>query len=110
MREVVLENLDVQLGHLLDALQDVQAAAAAVALQRIGRIGDQLQFAQHELRDDQTSVQKTGFDDVGDAAVDDDAGIEDLKRLAGGLLAAERPPRAPKLSISPLLAPTTRPT
>jgi hypothetical protein len=47
--------------HLLDALQDVEPAAAAVALQRIGGIGDELQLAQHELRDDQRAVEEAGL-------------------------------------------------
>ena len=58
---------------------------------RIGGIGHQLQFAQHELRDHQRAVDETGFDDVGDAAVDDDAGVENLEGVLGRLLAAEQP-------------------
>ena len=38
------------LRHLLDLLQDVQAAPAAVALQRVRGVGHLLQLAQHELR------------------------------------------------------------
>ena len=68
---------DFDARHLLDAVQDVEAAPAAVALQRIGRVGDELQFLQHELRHDQRAVQEPGLDDVGDAAVDDDARVED---------------------------------
>src|SRR5262249_83849 len=65
-------------GHLLDLLQDVEPAPAAVALHRIGGIGDQLQLLQHELRDDERAVDEAGFADVGDAAVDDDARVEHL--------------------------------
>ena len=43
------DHLDAR--HLLDLLEDVEAAAAAVPLERVGRIGDQLQFLEHELRD-----------------------------------------------------------
>ena len=68
---------DVDAGHLLDLLQDVEAAAAAVALQRVGGVGDELQLLEHELRDDQRAVEEAGLADVGDAAVDDDAGVED---------------------------------
>ena len=74
---------------LLDALQNVEAAAAAVALHGVGRIGHQLQFAQHELRNHDHAIQKAGFGNVGDAAVDDDAGVQDFVAAFGLLLAAE---------------------
>ncbi len=89
VREVVFHDLHGQVRHLLDALQDVQAAAAAVALHRIGRIGHQLQLAQHELRNHQHAVEETGFGDIGDAAVDDHAGVQNLERFLRALLAAE---------------------
>src|ERR1700735_3494118 len=95
--EIVFKNRHVQLRHLLDTLQDVQAAAAAIALERIGRIGHQLQFAQYKLRDHQCAVQEPGFDDVGNAPVDNYAGIKDLKRLARRLLAAEQSAQRPQI-------------
>src|SRR5579884_323712 len=87
--KVILDDLHLKLRQFLDALQDVQAAAAAVAFQGIGGIGDQLQLTQHELRDYQRAVEEAGFDDVGDTAVDDDAGIENFKAGARGVFAAE---------------------
>jgi hypothetical protein len=77
---------DIEAGHLLDALQYVEAAAPAVAAQRIGRIGDLLQFLEHELRNDERAVDEAGLADVRDAAIDDDAGVENsvtplLRRL-----------------------------
>src|SRR5439155_16340318 len=36
--------------HLLNLLQDIEAAAPAVPLHRVGGVGDQLQLFQHELR------------------------------------------------------------
>ena len=84
-RKIHVGDDDVEAGHLLDALQNVEAAAAAVAAQRIGRVGNLLQLFQHELRHHQRAVDEAGFADVGDAAVDDDAGIQDpiaaLRRL-----------------------------
>ena len=59
-----IDHLDA--GHLLDLLQDVEAAAAAIALQRVGRVGDELQLLQHELRDDERAVDEAGLADVGD--------------------------------------------
>ena len=62
-------------------MQDVETAAPAVPLQRVGRISDVLQFLQHELRHDQRAVEKSGFDDVRNAAVDDDARVENAVPL-----------------------------
>src|SRR5205814_1722821 len=91
--EVVFEDLHVQLAHFLDSLQNVESPAAPVPLQGIGGIGDQLQFAQHKLWDDQRAVQESGFYDVGDAPVDDNAGIENLERLTGCLFPTEQSPQ-----------------
>src|SRR5208283_5225620 len=47
--------------------------------------------AEHELRDHNQAVEETGLGDVGDAAVDNDAGVEDLVTLLARLFAAEDP-------------------
>src|SRR5579883_1006929 len=87
--EIVLDDLHIEVRHLLDALQNVEPAAAAVALHGIGRIGDELQLAQDELRNHQNAVEEAGFGDIGDAAVDDDARIQDLERLLRRFFAPE---------------------
>src|SRR5262249_24421267 len=56
VREVHVGDRHLDADHLLDALQDVETAAAAVALQRVRRVGDQLQLLQHKLRDDERAV------------------------------------------------------
>ena len=56
-------------------------AAAAVALQRVGGVGDELQLLEDELRDHERAVEKAGLADVGDAAVDDHAGVENAIAL-----------------------------
>ena len=61
----------------------VEAPAAPVALERIGGIGDLLELLQNELGDYQRPVHETRLANVGDAAVDDDAGIEYLDVLRG---------------------------
>ena len=79
----------MQRSDLLQALQNVETAAAAVTLERVGRIGHQLQFAQDELRRHDHAVEEAGFGDVRDPAVDDDAGVENLVALLRLLFAAE---------------------
>ena len=87
--KVVGHDLHHDLGIGLHALQHVEAAPAALALGAVGGVGHHLQFAQHELRHHHHAVDKAGFGDIGDAAVDDDAGIEHLGAFALGLLPAE---------------------
>jgi hypothetical protein len=65
------------------------------------RVGHQLQFAQHELRDHQRAVQKAGFGNVRDPPVNDDAGIQNLEGLLGRLLASEDARRTPPGSAPP---------
>ena len=84
-------------------------APSPLALHRVGGIGHQLQLAQDELRNQQHSVHEMSLADVGDSAVDNHAGIEHLGHAPGAALAAEQAPEACGLSMSPLLAPTTRP-
>ena len=54
--EILLDDFDGQVGHLLDALENIQTAAAAVALHGVGGIGYELEFAQHELGNDNYTV------------------------------------------------------
>ena len=75
--------------HLLDALQHFEAAASALALQRIGGIGDELKFVQNELRNDESAVDELGFGNVRHTAVNDHAGIEKLAGVARAAFAAE---------------------
>src|ERR1022692_2112832 len=89
LRKILFHNLYGKVGHFLHALQDVEPAAAAIALHGIGRIGHQLQFPQHELGNYQHAIQKSRLCDIGDAAIDDDAGVQNLVRLFGRLLSSE---------------------
>src|ERR1700687_1364953 len=90
-RKIIFHNLNLQVGDFLQALQNVEAAPPAIALQGVGGIGDELQFAQHELRGDDDAVEEAGLGNVGDAPVDDDAGVENLVAFLALLLAAEDP-------------------
>ena len=90
-------------GHLLDLLQDVEAAAAAVALHRIRRIGHQLQLLEHELRNHQRAVDEAGLAEIGDAAVDDHRGVENLVVALGpgGAEQRHQPRRLEPLALAP---------
>src|SRR5215510_12723976 len=81
IREIGFVNLHVEVAVFLDALKDVQSSPATVALGGIGRVGDLLQLAQDELRDENRAAHKTGLGDVGDAPVNDHAGVENLVAL-----------------------------
>ena len=61
-------------GVLLPAVDG--AAPAAIAPQAVGAIGDVLQLLQDEVGHEQRVADEAGAGDVEDAAVDDDAGVE----------------------------------
>jgi hypothetical protein len=63
----------------LEALEYLKAAAAALALERIGGIGDQLKFVEDETGNAERAIEEMGFADVGDAAVNEDAGVEKFR-------------------------------
>ena len=85
LRKVVLDDADLEIGVLLNLLQNVETAAAAIAFQRIGRVRHLLKFAEDELRNHQNAIKEAGLDDVGNTAVNNDAGIEDFEhRLTTG--------------------------
>ena len=67
---------EVDLRVAAEPVEDVEPAAAAVAAELVGGIGDGLQLGDDELRHDQLVVDDAGLDDVGDPPVDDDAGVE----------------------------------
>src|SRR6185503_19628726 len=50
----------------------------AITFKRVAGIGHQLQFAKNELRCNHSSIKEAGLRDVGNAAVNYDAGVENL--------------------------------
>ena len=79
--EVDIRYLDLDLRALADALQDIEPAAAARALEHIRRIRDVLEFLEHEDRYEQRPLDKARIADIGDAAIDDDTRVEQLVAL-----------------------------
>ncbi len=76
--EVVVHDPDVDVHHLLDLVQDVQAPAAARPLEAVRGIGDVLELVQNELGHQERALQKAGLAEVRHAPVDDHAGIKNL--------------------------------
>ena len=70
---------DLDARRLLEPVEDVEPAAAAVPAQLVGAVGDALQLLEHEPRDDHRLVDHPGLGDVGDPAVDDDRGVQDQR-------------------------------
>ena len=60
----------------LEAGEQFEAGAAAAALERVAAVGDAAQFIEHEAGHDQVGEQEAALDDLGDAPVDDRAGVE----------------------------------
>ena len=87
--EIIFHDLDIERRDFLQPLQDVETAAASVALERVGGVGHQLQLPQDELRGHDDAIEETGFGDVRDPAVDDDAGIQNLVAFPRLLLASK---------------------
>src|SRR5205823_2400916 len=67
----------LHLAVVLHPLQDVQAAPPAVPLQLVRAVGDALEFLEHELGDDQLRVDNPRITNIGNAAVNNYAGIQD---------------------------------
>ena len=76
--EIIVDDADFDVIIFLHLLQDIQAAAALIALQQIRRIGDELQFFQDEDRHQQGPFEEARTADFGDTAVDDGTRIEEL--------------------------------
>src|SRR6185312_3474409 len=77
-RKIVFDDLNIHRRHLLDTLQYVEPAASAIALEGVSGVSHQLQLAQNKLRDHHDAIKEAGLRDVGDATVNDHAGIENL--------------------------------
>jgi hypothetical protein len=76
VREIAVVDFDLVGRVFLDAAEDFESATSASALDGIFGVGDLLKFFKHEARNDNDALQEIGFDKVGDATIDDDAGVE----------------------------------
>ena len=82
--EIFLENAEIEPGHFLQALKNFESAASALALERVGGIGNELELVEDKARDAEGAVEEMCFANVGDAAVDERAGVEQLGRVTRG--------------------------
>src|SRR6202011_1445150 len=90
--DVFVDELDVDQRLLLQHVEHLQPAPAAVSTQRVTGVGDVLELSEHEVRNQHLVPQKTGLRDVHDPAVDDDAGVE--KNAGVDFVGRERTRRA----------------
>ena len=74
--KIAVVDADFDAGVALDAVEHFEAAAAAGALDGVVGIGDLLEFLEHKARHDDQAFEEIGFNQIGDAPVNDDAGIE----------------------------------
>ena len=88
IREVAVVNFDFIGGAFLDTAEYFETAASTSALNGVLGVGDLLEFFQDKARDDDDAFEEIGFDEVGDAAIDDDTGIEQEK-IVGFILFCE---------------------
>ena len=75
-REITVVDFDLVARVALDAVEHLQAAAAAGARDGVVGIGDLLQLLQDKAGHNHQAFDKISLDQVGDAAINDDAGIE----------------------------------
>src|SRR5262249_47996098 len=75
-REIAVVNPHFIAGIALDAVQHFEAAAATGAFNGIVGIRDLLEFFEHKSGDNEQALDEIGFDKVGDAAINNDAGIQ----------------------------------
>src|ERR1700722_13793663 len=107
--KIIFHDLNLYRSDLLQALQNVEAAASTIAFERIGRIGYQLQFTQNELRRHDYAIEKAGLGDVGNAAINNYAGIQNFETLPGLFLPAENPASSREIEQVALVGPDNQP-
>src|SRR5262249_6230012 len=74
-----LVHVQINFGVGLHALEDVQAAASAVALDLVPAVGDTLQLLEHKARHDQLGVDNPRITNIGNPAIDDDTRVQDQR-------------------------------
>jgi len=72
-----LEDLDGKLALATETGEDFQAAAASGAAERVVGVGDVAKLIEDKSRDDESAADEAGLGDIGDAAVDDGAGVDE---------------------------------
>ena len=79
VRKIFVDDADVDFTHLLDPVQNVEPAPSSGPFQRVGGIGDVLQLFKDEMRHEKGAVEKSGFAEIRNPPVDDDAGVEQFR-------------------------------
>src|SRR5207253_2094438 len=71
-----LVHLQIDLGVGLHAFEDVEPAAAAVALDLVRAVGNALQLLKHEARHIKLGIENARITNIGNSPVDDDTRVE----------------------------------
>ena len=95
--------------HFLNPLKNVEAPPAAVAFQRVGRIGYLLQFTQDEMGYNENSVQKSSFTDIGNPSIDDDTGVQNFVGFLGRTLSSKHAPERGQVQQVPFIGADDKP-
>src|SRR5664279_442537 len=77
--EVLVDDLNLDIIHLLYAVKDIETPPSLCPAKRIGGIGDILEFLQDKLRQYKHAFDEADLDYIGYPAVDDDASVEYLQ-------------------------------
>ena len=76
VRDVIVDELDVDQWLLLQKIEHLQPPAATISAQGVTGVGDVLQLGQHKMGHHHMVAEKPSLGDVHDATVDDHAGVE----------------------------------
>ena len=74
--KIAIVNAHFDVGVALDTIEHFESAAAAGAFDGVTGIGDLLEFSEHKTRHDDQAFEEMGLNQIGDAPINDDAGIE----------------------------------
>ena len=84
---VILEDFDFGKRMSAQVFEALEAAPAALAFDRVLGVGEQVEFIEHEPRHDERGLEEAGLADGGQAAVDEDVGVDQQALLLDAFLA-----------------------
>src|SRR5271169_1370869 len=104
LRIIILDDLNGEQGITLHTLEDVESAAPSLTFGAVLGIGHHLQLAKYELRDNERAFEEACLSHIGNAAVNDSAGIQHLQiaftRAALGVKKVAECPEIEQISLA----------